>query len=102
MTLKWYRSYTIPVFEFDPDKSVANAAKHGIDFDEAKAIWTDDHRYEVPIRRTEFDEERWSVVGRVGDRVSTAIVTYRGAATRIISVRRARDNEAFHYHSRGI
>lgn len=29
------------MFEFDPDKSAANKAKHGIDFVEAQALWDD-------------------------------------------------------------
>lgn len=28
-------------FEFDPDKSTANKGKHGIDFAEAQALWSD-------------------------------------------------------------
>ena len=29
--------------EFDPVKSEANQAKHGIDFQEAMALWDDEH-----------------------------------------------------------
>ena len=29
-------------FEFDPDKSAANLAKHGIDFEAAQALWLDE------------------------------------------------------------
>jgi len=29
-------------FEFDPEKSAANLAKHGIDFEAAQALWLDD------------------------------------------------------------
>ena len=28
-------------FEFDPAKSLANLAKHGIDFEQAQALWQD-------------------------------------------------------------
>ncbi len=28
-------------FEFDEEKSLANKEKHGIDFDEARALWLD-------------------------------------------------------------
>lgn len=59
-------------FEFDPVKSAANHAKHGIDFDAARSIWSDPHRIEVPARTT--DEQRC-------DRI------------RIISVRRSREGE---------
>jgi len=47
-------------FEFDPAKSAANRAKHGIDFTAAQSIWRDTHRTEVPARTT--DEPRWMVI----------------------------------------
>ena len=35
-------------FEFDPEKSHTNKIKHGIDFMEAQALWTDSDGIEVP------------------------------------------------------
>lgn len=35
----WYSFYTRMDFEFDPAKSAANLAKHGIGFVAAQAIW---------------------------------------------------------------
>jgi uncharacterized DUF497 family protein len=83
-------------FEFDPDKSSANLAKHGIDFEAAQALWLDDRRIEagVVIRG---EEERQLVVGSIDDRLWTAVVTRRGDALRIISVRRARSREEEEY-----
>ena len=78
-------------FEFDPDKSAANKAKHGIDFVEAQALWDDDERVEGAARTTE--EPRRVVVGRIGGVCWTAVITYRGERTRIISVRRSRKEE---------
>lgn len=78
-------------FEFDPRKSAANKAKHGIDFDEAQAIWEDADRLEVPARS--LDELRWLVIGRTKERTWSAFITYRDDAIRIISVRRARPEE---------
>ena len=79
-------------FEFDPLKSAANKAKHGIDFVEAQALWSDGDRVELPARPT--NEPRFLIVGQIKDAVWTATVTYRHEeATRIISVRRARDSE---------
>jgi uncharacterized DUF497 family protein len=37
-------------FEFGPDKSAANLAKHGIDFEAARALWLDDDAIEVDAR----------------------------------------------------
>ena len=83
-------------FEFDPLKSAANKAKHGIDFTEAQALWLDPDRIELPARLT--DEPRFLIVGQIGQAVWTATVTYRHEeAIRIISVRRARHDEKARY-----
>jgi uncharacterized protein len=84
------------MFEFDPVKSAINAEKHGIDFDEAQAIWKDERRT-VVVSLQETTERRDLVIGRIGDRVWTAIVTFRGDNVRIISVRRAREQEVKAY-----
>jgi hypothetical protein len=83
-------------FEFDPQKSAANKAKHGIDFVEAQELWSDPDRIEFPARP--MNEPRFLIVGQIVQAVWTATVTYRHEETiRIISVRRARDNEEAHY-----
>jgi len=82
-------------FEFDERKSRANKAKHGIDFREAQALWGDLRRIEIPAR-TE-DEPRFLVIGMIGERHWSAVITYRGGRTRIISVRRSRDEEVRTY-----
>jgi uncharacterized protein len=82
----------LPVeFEFDPEKSSANKAKHGIDFIEAQALWLDEALIEAPARTD--DEPRFLVVGRIGVRHWSAIRVKRGQRTRIISVRRSRKEE---------
>ena len=83
------------MFEFDSDKSAANLAKHGIDFEAAQALWDDDLRLVVGTRF--LSERRELVIGRIGERVWTAVVTLRGDAIRIISVRRSRDEEVRRY-----
>jgi uncharacterized DUF497 family protein len=82
-------------FEYDPAKSDANLAKHGIDFASAQVLWDDVMRVEVPARTT--DEPRWLVVGQIGRQHWSAVVTYRDGRTRIISVRRSRDEEVAIY-----
>jgi len=84
-------------FEFDERKSKANKAKHGIDFVEAQALWDDVDLLHIPTR-TE-DELRNIVVGRIGEKHWSAIVTPRGERIRIISVRRSRDEERELYES---
>lgn len=38
-----------PVFEYDEAKSRSNLEKHGMDFKEAKALWADKRRLQVPV-----------------------------------------------------
>jgi uncharacterized DUF497 family protein len=87
-------------FEFDPRKSAANLAKHGIDFVEAQRLWEDPDLLEIPAR-TE-DEPRWLIVGRITTRHWSAVVTSRGDVIRIISVRRSRDEEVALYEGQEI
>jgi uncharacterized protein len=87
-------------FEFDVRKSNTNAKKHGIDFVDAQALWEDPDAVEIPVR-TE-DEPRFLVIGRIADRHWSAVITYRAGRTRIISVRRSRDNEVEIYEGQGV
>lgn len=82
-------------FEFDPAKSAGNRKKHGIDFVDAQALWTDPDRLEIPARS--LDEPRTQVIGRIGDVVWSAFITTRDDRVRIISVRRARHEEEAAY-----
>ncbi|MEQ9448774.1 MAG: BrnT family toxin [Rhodospirillaceae bacterium] len=82
-------------FEFDPMKSVANKSKHGIDFEAAKSLWADPYLLEVPALSD--DELRSLVIGRIGEKHWSAIITYRNGNIRLISVRRARKEEVERY-----
>jgi hypothetical protein len=82
-------------FEYDENKSQSNLAKHGIDFVEAQKLWDDPNTFEIPAK-TE-DETRSLIVGKIGDKHWTAVITYRGQNTRIISVRRSRKEEVAFY-----
>jgi len=82
-------------FEFDERKSRANAAKHGTDFAEARALWLDEALIEIPARTS--DEPRFLAVGMIEDKHWSAIITYRGERVRIISVRRSRAEEVAIY-----
>ena len=59
------------LFEYDPAKSAANLAKHGIDFDEAQALWHDERLLQAPARTD--DEPRFLVIGRIGGRHWSAV-----------------------------
>jgi uncharacterized protein len=84
-------------FEFDPHKSEANFKKHDIDFVAAQALWGDPQRVVIPAKTD--DEERFLVVGKLGEKYWSAVMTHRGEAVRIISVRRSRDEEREIYES---
>ncbi|MGO8241241.1 BrnT family toxin [Rhizobium ruizarguesonis] len=84
-------------FEYDPAKSASNHEKHGIDFVAAQALWLDDRLIEVPAK-TE-DEPRFLAVGKIAGKHWAAVFTRRGAKIRIISVRRARNQEVARYES---
>ena len=84
-------------FEYDAAKNRANRQKHGIDFDQAQVLWDDPNRLEIPAK-TE-DEPRWVVIGKIGDKHWSAIMTVRQDRIRFISVRRARTEEIVLYES---
>ncbi|MEN9539591.1 MAG: hypothetical protein RLZZ126_1826 [Pseudomonadota bacterium] len=84
-------------FEFDAVKSESNRAKHGIDFVEAQSLWDDPMLLEIPARTD--DEPRFLLVGLIGDKHWSAVISYRGANVRLISVRRARMEEVALYES---
>lgn len=78
-------------FEFDPRKSRTNKKKHGIDFVEAQELWDDIDLLVIPARTT--DEERLVVIGTIGDKHWSGVITHRDARIRITSVRRSRREE---------
>jgi uncharacterized protein len=84
-------------FEFDPAKSASNRAKHGIDFVEAQALWDDPMLLEIPAKTD--DEPRYLVIGMIDEKHWSAVITYREAHIRLISVRRARREEVEIYES---
>ena len=79
------------MFEYDESKSKANKEKHGIDFEEAQALW--DSEYLV-FKQVEINnEERFLLVGYLDTLCYVAVFTMREDNIRIISVRRCRNNE---------
>jgi uncharacterized DUF497 family protein len=85
------------VFEFDTSKSESNLHKHGIDFTEAQALWSDSNLLEIPAKT--LDEPRFLVIGVIEQKHWSAVVTYRNGNIRLISVRRSRDEEVTLYES---
>lgn len=84
-------------FEFDENKSHSNFKKHGIDFYAAQELWNDPELIEIPAKTV--DESRFLVIGRIGSKYWSGIITYRNSNIRIISVRRSREEEIEIYES---
>lgn len=79
-------------FQWDQDKNAANIEKHGIDFEEARRI------FEGPIirkvdDRQDYGEIRIIAIGVSEGRELTVVYTMRSEAVRIISARRAGEDE---------
>lgn len=84
-------------FEFDETKSQTNLDKHGIDFVAARVLWKD--LYLLEIRAKSEGEPRFVLIGKIGERHWSAVVTYRESRIRLISVRRSRKKEVELYES---
>jgi uncharacterized protein len=87
-------------FEYDLAKSTSNKLKHGIDFEQAQLLWLDTSLVEVPA--LVGDEPRWVVIGKIGEKHWSAIITRREETIRLISVRRSRITEVTIYEDQDI
>lgn len=84
-------------FEWDEEKNRSNINKHGISFQLAAKVFGDDNKL---IFRDFYHggfEERWIVIGRVLG-ILFVVYTERGDAIRLISARRATDEEEMLYY----
>ena len=84
-------------FEYDPNKSQKNLEKHGINFEYAQELWNDSDLLEISANTS--DEPRSLVIGKIGLKHWSAVITYRNTNVRIISVRRSRKAEVALYES---
>jgi uncharacterized DUF497 family protein len=85
-------------FEWDEAKRLANVAKHGIDFVDAKQIWLGDV-LEIRSSQDHHREPRHLAYGLMSDRLITVIFTWRGNNIRLISARSARHHERKAYQN---
>jgi len=83
-------------FEYDENKSLKNKDKHGIDFEEAKLLWSDKNSLIVPANLVD-NEIRYAIISTLNQKCYVAIFTIRDNNYRIISVRRCRKNEEKDY-----
>jgi len=85
------------IYEYDNNKSLSNKQKYGIDFEEAKLLWSDDRMIEITTAYE--NEERFINIGKINTKFYTIVTTFRGDKIRIISARRARKKEIEIYES---
>ena len=81
-------------FERDDEKRRRNVEKHGIDFEEAVEIFYGPY---LTRRSDRKQEVRWLAVGESQGRIIAVAFTRRNGRIRIISARRARQNETRTY-----
>ncbi len=84
------------MFEWDEAKREQNILKHGFDFVHADKILLHPH-VRVPSRY-EGGEPRFIAIGMIESSIATVVYTLRNDHYRIISLRKARDNEKQLYH----
>lgn len=77
-------------FEWDEEKAKRNLKKHGVGFEEAKAVFNDPFSITVPDPLHSVDEKRYLDIG-LSSKGRTLVVAYteRGSNIRIISCRKA-------------
>lgn len=87
------------LFEWDPNKAAANIQKHGVQFSEAVAVFSDE--YAITIKDNESDpEQRFVTLGMgIKGRILAVVYCYSGENIRIISARTAGRPECDQYEA---
>lgn len=83
----------------DPAKDAANRKKHKLPLTFGDHIFQDDNHLIIPSIRPEDGEERFKVVGRMGEKLFTGVFVWQDNLPRFISVRRSKEGEKRAYHS---
>ncbi len=87
-------------FEWDVAKSRQNVRKHGVSFEEAETVFLDDHAIRFYDPDHSHDEDRFIMLGvSFTLRILVVCHCYResDSVIRIISARKATQQEAKHY-----
>jgi uncharacterized DUF497 family protein len=82
---------------YDRAKSDKTKADRGIDFVEAREVWSDPNSAEGP-GNSDMGEERWLIIGMALGKLWTVCFTHCPEGIRIISVRPPRDVEREVYY----
>jgi uncharacterized DUF497 family protein len=87
------------MYEWDETKSQSNFEKHGLRFKDAETVFSSPCVTFLD-NRANYGEDRFITIGTLAARVVIVVHTYRSAATRIISMRKANDREQEIYRKR--
>ena len=82
-------------FEWYEAKRLANIDKHDIDFDAVRQLF--DGRQVVTFQSKYEAESRFLTIGMLDEQLATVVWTRRGSIIRLISARRASDEERRRY-----
>jgi uncharacterized DUF497 family protein len=85
--------------EFDPAKAAEALAVRGVDFNDATEVF-DGPTVDIPDERRDYGERRTVTVGFLNGRMFVVVWTQRGAARRIISMRKANVREQARFGKR--
>ncbi|GHU80825.1 hypothetical protein FACS189468_1680 [Spirochaetia bacterium] len=87
---------------FEWDKNTVNIRKHGVSFEDAKAVFFDPLSVELYDKEHNDTEERWKLYGLAGWVLIVVNFTEQDGIIRIISARRATIvEEEVYYHGYG-
>jgi|SRR6185437_317780 len=85
-------------FEWDENKNITNVEKQGLNFQDAKELFTNGSLYFTVDNRKAYGEIRYSGLGYINGRLLNVVFTQRHPdIIRIISFRRANNREKKHF-----
>ena len=84
------------MFEWDESKRLKVIEKHGIDLIRTALIFEVHH---ILVSAKSDVEQRYKAVGPLDGKLIAVIFTYRGDTIRLITARRARQDESRAYHT---
>ncbi len=96
-----YASCPVTQDRFDSAKDASNREKHKLPLAFGNSIFEDDDHLIIPSIREIDGEERFKVVGIVGEKLFTGVFVWRYDLPRFISVRRSNKGEERAYHATG-
>ncbi len=85
-------------FEWDDNKNQLNQQKHGLSFEDSKAVFEDENRVVIPDLRKDYGEPRWFTIGKAVETIILVVFTVRETVVRLISARKASQKEKERYH----